>query len=919
LFILLIVIVLLLSGSAIPAVAQWGQPPQPPSPDVLPADGLHGSARQDKNGFWYIPAGEQAMRTDAGVVPLASGGPDDYGYTWSDAVPLSWVNASGGTNRSNGATGLGFNFKFYENSYSQIFISQYGFATFDSDIFDSQSEIPNPASPNNVIAPYWAPLSDINGYIRTLTGGSAPNRYFVVEWNRVGKNTWGEEYTFEMILHESGDIIFQYQNMATPGSYMCQTSGIEDSLGVDGFAITDFCNRIASNHAVRIYRPAPAARVTIYRPNNGNFTHAGGTTDFQVRIRNTGELGEDVYVLSPSSGWALSLVAADGITPLADTDADGEIDTGPVSQGSTAVIIARMQAPSGAVVGDANVATIIARSSLNPSKSKTATLQAAIPAPFAQVYWNDYDNSMSLYLAQPGGQALKATTSSDWRGYDPAVAEAPNGNFAYFWSRGRCLDDYCNNQTHEIEYTLLDKYGETARSAGKLTDNSGLTNIHDSSPVVAISPNGSIGVLWYRYAYQYSNNTWLNNYNIFFVVLNPSGNIIYGPHNLTNNAIWGSGNNYPQYYDPQITATGDNRFVLAWQRDYSVNPCSTNDCSLNDIYYAVRATSGVEVKGLTQFTYDTTGSNYEAYHDPNLTSLAGNQALITWRRDNDHDIYFAVLDSTGEVIKDKTNLSADGSNFYDHDPDAVQLPDGKIVVGYTGNSIIRFAVLDTSFNRIADPTTLSTPAAITGSGYVSVAADNAGRAILTWMDNVNRNLFYALVNGSGGILTQPMIFRSRQGSSKYIQTSYSGYGNTSYSSIDQGVDTAIQLSSTIAGGAPGSAASVGVKFTNHGLTAATGVKITATLGAGLTYLGDTSGISPTILGDQITWDLPELGFLDPGQFVLYAGVPDSAAVGTLYPVGLEITQNEPDANTADNSASLDVMAALQVYLPLIMR
>ncbi|MBE3038385.1 MAG: hypothetical protein IMZ62_06195, partial [Chloroflexi bacterium] len=230
--------------------------------------------------------------------------------------------------------------------------------------------------------------------------------------------------------------------------------------------------------------------------------------------------------------------------------------------------------------------------------------------------------------------------------------------------------------------------------------------------------------------------------------------------------------------------------------------------------------------------------------------------------------------------------------------------------------------LDTSYNRIAFPSSLDNPAATTGSAYVSVAADNAGRAILTWMDsnwNNQRNLYYALVNGNGGILTQPMIFRTSQASTSSIETSYVGYGNTSYSSIATGIDTAIWPGSSLAGGEPGGSAPIGVNYTNYGQTIATGIVMTATLGTGLTYLSDTSGFSPTIVGNLITWDLPDISFLDKGQFVLYVGVPDTATIGTRYTVALALTANETDTNASDNTANLEVMAALQVYLPLIRR
>lgn len=87
----------------------------------------------------------------------------------------------------------------------------------------------------------------------------------------------------------------------------------------------------------------------------------------------------------------------------------------------------------------------------------------------------------------------------------------------------------------------------------------------------------------------------------------------------------------------------------------------------------------------------------------------------------------------------------------------------------------------------------------------------------------------------------------------------------------------------------------------------------------LTYLGDTSGASSTIAGNLIVWNLPDISFLDRYQFTLYAGVPSTATIGTRYPVALAVAANETETNLNNNTANLEVMAALQVYLPLVSR
>ncbi|NCT22359.1 hypothetical protein GW781_14550, partial [bacterium] len=154
----------------------------------------------------------------------------------------------------------------------------------------------------------------------------------------------------------------------------------------------------------------------------------------------------------------------------------------------------------------------------------------------------------------------------------------------------------------------------------------------------------------------------------------------------------------------------------------------------------------------------------------------------------------------------------------------------------------------------------------------------------------------------------------------YIATSYEGYGNTSYSwTPPSGVDGVVAFSASLFGGPPAGNAGMGIHYTNHGATTATGVVLTATLDSNLTYVSDTSGVVPTVIGNDVTWNLPDMGFLESHDFTLYVGVPSGATIGTRYPVTLTLASDGPEANTSDNTASAEVMAALQVFLPLIMR
>jgi uncharacterized repeat protein (TIGR01451 family) len=132
-----------------------------------------------------------------------------------------------------------------------------------------------------------------------------------------------------------------------------------------------------------------------------------------------------------------------------------------------------------------------------------------------------------------------------------------------------------------------------------------------------------------------------------------------------------------------------------------------------------------------------------------------------------------------------------------------------------------------------------------------------------------------------------------------------------------GVDAYVQAPALV-GAAPGGAATIYIQYSNVGTTAATGTVLTATLNAGLTYLGDTSGISPTVSGQAVVWRLPEIGFLASKQFVMRVRAP-AGRYGDRYPIALTLTSTTPETLPADNRADVIVLIARQVYLPVVGR
>jgi hypothetical protein len=877
------------------------------------------------------PVGREAAPA-AFQAPTDTGGPDGYGYTWDDTHPFSWIDArilgsnSGlyGGDEYTGPVNIGFSFPFYENTFSQLYFSTKGLLSFDYGTFEFvNTALPFPPEPNNIIVPFWYDLGMYNGGSRptagiyTYSGGSAPNRYFVIEWYRAdeysGDGNVGYEnfdLTFEAILYENGNIVFQYQTMNGPGN---ATIGIEDAFGEYGLQYY-YSLATMPNKAIKFTYPGPAARLRLSPQYQGGFTSPGSTESYTMTVTNIGELGSDVFDILVNSPWALTLYEQNGVTALMDNDLDGTLDTGLLPQGGSKSIIAKVQSPNDAEVGDYNQAELTYRSSLNLSKSRTVNLQGAIPAPFAQVFMDEYDGVMSLDLIQPGGQKIKPASDINESGDDQVVIETVEGNFLYAWTNRRCVGIGCNFYIREIYYTILDKYGVIVKPLTMLVDHASSNYVtNDYDPVLAAAPDGHLAILWRQRLLDASANT--ENYNMWLAIMNSSGEISHGPVNLTNNSIWGDFDdlNVPRFYSPSMAATGDNRFALAWQRDIE-----TNLDFFDDIYTMFVDTSGSIIAPVAKFTNDL-GPGY--YANSNLASLTGNRVLLSYSAYGaDWTIAYAALSSSGTVIRSQTLIGLDGVS-----PDAVQLTGGQILLAWINFQMgqVEYSLLDgTTLNSIAGPVPLDNPAGYYLDNFCSVTADGAGHGIITWStwSDYRPYLFYALINSNGSLATPGMILHTSQDQDyPYLATSSIGFGNTTYSTIPLAVDGFVDFPGPIYGALPGNAVGVPVNYGNLGGYLAGQVVITATLDANLSYLSDSSGVTPSASGNELVWNMPDLAFNEQKSFVLTLGLASSAALGQTFPITVEIGTAGTDAALTNNTDNANVMAARQVYLPLVRR
>jgi hypothetical protein len=171
-------------------------------------------------------------------------GPDSYGYyisDWMDVdrVSYGWIDISGsGTpfnfgDDSGASVSLPFNFMFYGQSRTSVYVCSNGFAQFgDSDNSYSNTSLPN-SNMGHMLVPFWRDLNPSTGgqvYYQSLPA----QHIFVISWVDVPYYHSDGANTFQIILYDQdyygsvtgdGHIVFQYSD--TNGFDSC-TIGVQN-------------------------------------------------------------------------------------------------------------------------------------------------------------------------------------------------------------------------------------------------------------------------------------------------------------------------------------------------------------------------------------------------------------------------------------------------------------------------------------------------------------------------------------------------------------------------------------------------------------------------------------------------------------------------------------------------------------------
>lgn len=137
---------------------------------------------------------------------------------------------------------LGFTFNFAGVNYTQVRIHANGVLQFGADTqFHRQftnTNLPVTVAPptcsgcvagsqaDRLLAIYWDDINPrLGGTVRYQSKGSGTNRRFVVSWESVPHYNFGGQYTFQIVLYENGEFVYQYGGG--------NASGVSATIGVE--------------------------------------------------------------------------------------------------------------------------------------------------------------------------------------------------------------------------------------------------------------------------------------------------------------------------------------------------------------------------------------------------------------------------------------------------------------------------------------------------------------------------------------------------------------------------------------------------------------------------------------------------------------------------------------------------------------
>jgi subtilisin-like proprotein convertase family protein len=197
---------------------------------------------------------------------------------------------------------LGFSFPFYGELHSAVYVSANGFVAFGrAETSPLNGPIPSAQTPNGAVYALWTDLDPSvagAGDVRYLAETLPDGKRLTVQWTNVPRRGQADANSFQIVLHQSGEIELRYGTITpepVPGAY---TVGIENRAGTSAVSIGGTA-LAAGNRGFRVLLEGATTLCCAWRAD-------GCFADFN---NDTGIDGDDVVQFF--SAWEVGAVCAD--------------------------------------------------------------------------------------------------------------------------------------------------------------------------------------------------------------------------------------------------------------------------------------------------------------------------------------------------------------------------------------------------------------------------------------------------------------------------------------------------------------------------------------------------------------------------------------------------------------------------------
>jgi len=499
------------------------------------------SAADGSYAFTAFPAGTHTVSAVAGTrcavagntsvavaapvtvnLALSSDVKDGFGYSCTDGtgvftsgsalLPLTGDDAIT-------QVSLPFTLPYYGQSVTSVWVDVNGVIFTSSQARshpDDMAPMPNRATPNNVVAPFWSDLEiDASSGVYTATTGTAPNRKFVVEWRNVFPHRdSAHRLGFEAVLGENGAVTFAYTGIDSPVEAGTNAVvGIENQYGSAGLTYSGYEPALATGTSVTYAYPASPGAIAS-TGISGTVTAGGAATAGVVVTLDSFGLRT---VTDASGGYHFDGLP-DGIYQITaqlcaeSASANVTIAGGSVTQNLT---LTQGADAFGYTCGVGSAAWVPADDTVLSLQGDDVTTAVTLPfsVPFygqsyssvnvdtnGVVYFStsatSHAGSVALPTSNPTGfiAALWDDLQIDGSGsvHTATVGTAPNRQFVIEWRGARFVDDWATQISAEV---LLSETGTITLNYQGLTNSLG----KGSNATVGIENPAGTSAIQYLY------------------------------------------------------------------------------------------------------------------------------------------------------------------------------------------------------------------------------------------------------------------------------------------------------------------------------------------------------------------------------------------------------------------------------------